>query len=168
MISLFLNNIGRFILLVIIQVLVLNNIQFIGFSNPYLYILFILLLPFETPGWLLLLVSFFLGLSVDMFSNTFGLHASASVFLAFLRPYVLVLFSPREGYDPGASPKAFSMGFVWFAKYSVILIFSHHIFLFFIEAFNYSDIRTILLRTIASTVLTFVLVVLSQFFMHRK
>ena len=77
-----LKNIIRFVVLVFIQVAILNNIQISGFINPYMYVLFILLLPFETPNWILLVLSFFLGLSIDIFSNTLGMHASASVFMA--------------------------------------------------------------------------------------
>ena len=65
-------NLIRFVVLVLIQVMILNNIQVSGFINPYMYVLFILLLPFETPNWLLLLLSFFLGLSVDVAAITKG------------------------------------------------------------------------------------------------
>lgn len=74
------------VVLVLLQVLLLNNIQFSGYINPYMYVLFILLLPFETPRYLLLLLGFFLGLLVDIFSNTPGFHASATTFLAFCAP----------------------------------------------------------------------------------
>lgn len=70
-----------FVSLVLVQVLILNNIQFSGFVNPYVYVLFILLLPFTIPGYLLLGLSFLMGISIDIFSNTLGLHAAASVFL---------------------------------------------------------------------------------------
>src|SRR6056297_4336346 len=88
-----------FILLLTLQILVLNNIQLSGFINPYLYVLFILILPFETPKWMLLLLAFILGMVVDLFSHTPGMHTSATVFMAFLRPYVLEFFSPRDGYE---------------------------------------------------------------------
>lgn len=77
-------NIFRFIALVLIQVLIMNKVNFYGFLNPYIYILFILLLPFETPGWLLLVLSFSMGLTVDLFSGTLGLHAASSVFAGFM------------------------------------------------------------------------------------
>jgi len=78
-------NIIRFLLLVLFQVLVLNNIEFLGFINPYLYILFILSLPVQTPRWFALLLAFVLGLTIDTFSNTMGMHAFASVLICFLR-----------------------------------------------------------------------------------
>ena len=100
MINLFLRNIGRFIFLVLFQVLVLDNIQLGGYLNPFMYVLFILLMPFETPGWVLLFSAFLLGGSIDLFEHTPGMHASAAVFMAFLRPAVLKLIAPREGYEP--------------------------------------------------------------------
>ena len=168
MINEYLNNIARFFFLILLQVLVLNNIQFLGFANPFLYVLFILLLPFETPGWIMILLSFLVGITVDIFSDTYGLHAAASVFMGFLRSVVLVLISPRDGYEPGSSPRVKSMGFIWFIKYTSLLIVAHHFFLFFVEAFNTSDIKSIILRALSSSVLTFVLVALSQFFARRK
>ena len=88
MIKLLGRNIIRFAILVLIQILLLNNIQISGHIVPYFYILFILLMPFETPGWMLLFAGFALGLSVDMFGQTLGMHTSATVFMAFLRPYL--------------------------------------------------------------------------------
>jgi len=161
-------NIFRFIFLVLLQVLVLNNIQFSGYINPYLYVLFILLLPFETPGWLLLVFAFFLGLSVDIFSDTIGMHASASVFMAFLRPFVLQLIAPRDGYEIGKLPRVYYYGIVWFFKYSFLLILLHHLFLFSIEVFNFNSYYLILVRTFLSVIFTTVLVIISQYIIFRK
>lgn len=161
-------NILRFIILVLIQVWVLNNIQFSGYINPYLYILFILLLPFETPAWFVLLLSFFLGLSVDMFSNTLGMHASASVFMAFLRPYVLQSIAPRDGYEINTFPRVFYYGLVWFFKYAIILVFIHHLFLFTVEVFNFTSYYLVLWRTILSTIFTTIIIIISQYLIFRK
>ena len=78
-----LQNIFSFILLVLVQVLVLNNIQFLGYIDPYLYILFILVLPVQMPRWFLLILAFALGITIDIFSNTLGMQAFATVFIAF-------------------------------------------------------------------------------------
>jgi rod shape-determining protein MreD len=154
--------------LVLLQVWVLNNIQAYDFLNPYIYILFILLLPFETPGWLVLIMSFILGLTIDMFSDTLGMHASASVFMGFLRPFILQSIAPRDGYETGTYPRIFYMGFIWFLKYSLILIFAHHLFLFTVEAFNFTVFHLIVWRTILSTLFSAVLIVLSQYIIFRK
>ena len=107
MIKLLGRNIIRFMVLVLVQILVLNNIQVSGYIVPHIYILFILLLPFETPRWLLLIAAFALGITVDLFTQTHGMHAAATVFIAFLRPWVLEMSAPRDGYEPGTFPRVF-------------------------------------------------------------
>ncbi|MBK7213699.1 MAG: rod shape-determining protein MreD [Bacteroidales bacterium] len=97
-------NIARFFLLILLQVLVLNRISFFGFLNPYVYILFIFLLPFETPGWLVLILSFITGLSVDAFSGTMGLHTAAAVFAGFVKPGVVKLVGEKPDYDITTQP----------------------------------------------------------------
>ncbi len=161
-------NILRILILVLFQVFVLNNIQFSGFVNPYMYILFILLLPFETPGWLLLSLGFVLGLSIDLFANTPGLHASATVFMAFLRPMILDYFAPRDGYVPGTFPRVFYYGFGWFFQYAAILVLAHHFFLFYLEIFRLSDFFITFRRVIFSSIFTLFLVMISQYFIYRR
>ncbi|WP_372754256.1 rod shape-determining protein MreD [Labilibaculum sp.] len=163
-----LKNLLRFIILVFIQVVILNNIQINGFINPYLYVLFILLLPFETPSWLLLVFSFILGLSIDIFSNTLGMHASACVFMAYLRPYVLNYLSLRDGYEQGTSPCISNYGFAWFFKYSMILVLAHHSFLFFIEVFSFSNLSETMIRIFLSSLFTLSLLITSQFLLYKK
>ncbi len=168
MINFFARNAARFIILVLFQVLVLNNIQFSGFVNPFMYVLFILLLPFEIPRWVLLVSGFLLGLSVDVFSNTLGLHASATLFMAFLRPYVLRVISPRDGYETGTYPRVFYYGIAWFINYAIILVFAHHLFLFYLEVFRLSEFFRTLLRVILSSSFSILIIVLSQYIVFRK
>lgn len=163
-----LRNIFRFLFLVLLQVLILNNIQFSKFVNPYMYVLFILLMPFESPGWIVILMAFLLGLSVDLFSQTIGMHASASVFMGFLRPQVLRIISPRDGYEPNTFPRIFYYGFKWFFKYTLILVLAHHFFLFYIEVFRFSAFFSTMLRALASTLFSVFLIILSQYFVFRK
>ena len=159
---------GMYIILVLIQVLFFNNIHLSGMLNPYVYVLFILLLPFDTPKYLLLILGFLLGLSIDVFSSTPGMHASASVFAAFIRPAVLNLLSPRDEYEKGTSPAVYYYGFMWFLKYTLILIFAHHFFLFFVEAFSFANFLQILSRGAISATVTSGLILMSQFVMYRK
>jgi len=161
-------NIIRFFLILLIQWIIMDNVRLGGLFNPYFYVLFILLLPFETPGWLLLLSAFFLGASMDIINNTPGMHTMASLLLAFVRPYLLNLFSPREGYETASSPRLLQMGFSWFLRYTVVLVFIHHLLLFFLEAFTLSNFFFTFLRVILSTILTVSTIVLSQFFIFRK
>jgi len=161
-------NIFLFILLVLLQVGVLNNIQLGSYLNPYMYVLFILLLPINTPNWLVLVVSFILGLIIDMFADTIGMHASATVFMGFLRPLVLQAITNRDNYDSGTSPRIHYFGFFWFLKYTLVLVFSHHLFLFTVEMFNFYSFHLVLWRTVLSTLFTSLLVILSQYVIYRK
>jgi rod shape-determining protein MreD len=163
----FVANIIRFILLIPIQVLVLDNINLGGHINPYLYVLFILLLPFEIPGWSMLFLSFLLGLSVDLFSGTPGMHAAASTLMAFMRPLVIKIVGVSRDLEPGLAPSIPAMGFTWFFTYSLILVFIHHLALFLIEVFRLDGFFSVLLRTIYSTFFTLVLIILSQYLFGR-
>jgi len=157
-----------FIVLILLQVLIINNIQFSGYINPYLYILFILVLPFEIPNWLILIIGFIFGLIIDIFSNTLGMHASACVFIAFLRPFILSYFSPHDGYESGTTPTIKHYGIAWFLKYVVIMILAHHIFLFFVEVFTFTDFFRTIGRALLSSLFTLILVMISQLFMAKK
>ncbi len=161
-------NIIRFLVLLLIQVLVLDNILINAYLNPYFYVLFIVLMPFETPRWLLLVTAFMLGISVDLFTNTLGMHAFATVFMAFLRPWILSIFAPRDGYEPDTFPRVFYYGFNWFLRYSLVMVFLHHIALFYIEVFHFQDFLSTFLRVILSTLLTTSTIILSQYFIYRK
>lgn len=161
-------NIIRFLILLLFQVLVLDNVRMGGYLNPYIYVLFILLMPFETPRWLLLVTAFLMGVSVDLYTNTLGMHAAASVFMAFLRPWVLSVFAPRDGYEPETFPRIFFYGFNWFLRYSLVMVFLHHLALFYIEAFHFQDFLSTLLRVILSTALSTATIILSQYFIFRK
>ena len=160
-------NILRFIFLVLFQVLILNNIQLGGYLNPFLYVLFIIMLPFQTPDWLVLVLSFALGISVDMFADTGGLHAASCVLMAFLRQPVLKLFSPREGYDNNLQPTIQQFGFGWFFSYTGILVFVHHLFLFYMEAFHFSEFFSTFFRVILSSLFALTLIFISQFFFAK-
>lgn len=168
MIGEILKNVFRFLFLVVLQLLVLNHIQWSGYLNPYLYVLFILMLPFETPNWLLIITSFLLGLSIDSFSNTWGMHSAACVVTGFIRPYLLKIISPREGYDNALRPIIRDFGLQWIIKYSLILIFIHHFTLFYIEVFKFSLFFHTLLRVILSTLFTFTLVIISHFIIYKR
>jgi len=152
-----LQNIFRFIVLVLFQVLVLNNIQFLGYINPYLYILFILSLPYQTPQWLTLLLGFGLGLTIDTFSNTMGMHAFAVVMVAFLRGGIIKLFTAiEEGNNP--TPSFHTFGVSAYIKYVVVMVLIHHATLFLLEAFSFSNFWIIVFKIALSSLLTILLI----------
>lgn len=125
------------------------------------------MLPFETPKLVVLLCAFFMGLTIDMFYDTAGMHAAACTIIGFARYYILKLLSPREGYDPGLMPNIDSMGAVWFITYALIIIFIHHLFFFYLEIFRFNEFFRTLLRVILSTVGTFCFVYVVQFLFYK-
>lgn len=159
-------NVLRFLGLVMIQGLVFKNIGTDWENFPYLHIIvfpvFILLLPLRTPGALIILLGFAIGITVDIFYNSLGLHASAAVFTAFIRPFVLRILEPRGGYNVNYSPTAARMGWGWFLRYSSILIFLHLFFYFSAEAFTFVYIVDILLKTVVSFVVSMIFLTIYQ------
>jgi cell shape-determining protein MreD len=157
----------RFIVLVLLQVLIVQNIRLGSYIILLPYVLFILLLPFETPKLMVLLYAFITGLTIDMFYDTAGMHAAACTLIGFSRYYVLKLLSPREGYEPGQTPNIDSMGSVWFITYSLIIIFIHHLFFFYLEIFRFNEFFKTLLRVFLSTIGTFCFVYVVQFLFYK-
>jgi len=136
----------RFIALAIFQVLILNHINFLGYINPYVYILFIALYPIKNNRILLLLLSFLLGLTIDLFLDTGGIHAAASVLIAYVRPVILkTSFGTIYEHQ---SIKFNSVDFGSKLTYFTLLTFLHHLVLFSLEIFSISKIIFVLQKTI--------------------
>lgn len=163
--SIIATNIARFILLLLVQVLVLNHINFLGHINPYLYLLFIILFPVKNNRMLFIFLSFLIGLLVDVFSDTGGIHAAASVTIAFLRPGALK-FSFGAVYDH-QSVKFNAIDTGQMLSYMAILITIHHLILFFLEIFNFFKVILILKNTLFSCIFTLLLCVLVTILFSR-
>jgi rod shape-determining protein MreD len=159
----------RFLLLVFMQVFLLKNVTFYNLSTPYFYILFILLLPFETPNALLFVLSFVIGLTVDAFYDTPGLHTAACVVLALVRILFINITVQKEGFDNEPEPTLSIMGFRWFFTYATVLTLAHHFFLLNLEVFRLSEIQYTLSRVILSSVFTvFLMLISGLLFFKRK
>ncbi len=159
-------NIVRFIVLVSVQVLILNHINFFGYINPYIYILFIALYPIKNDRLLLITLAFFLGLSVDLFSDSGGMHAGASVLIAYIRPVVLK-FSFGAIYEH-QTIKFGTTDFGQRLTYLTILIFIHHLVLFTLEIFNSSKVLLILKKSLFSSIFTLILCLLITILFNRR
>ena len=157
-----------FILLILLQILLFNNIQFSGYVNPYVYLMFILILPVEIPSWLLLLLSFLTGLIMDFFSNSPGMHTFATVLAGFVRPYILRVISPRDGYEPGSSPSMLTYGFRWFLIYTLLFVLIHHTALFYIEVFRFTDFFRTMLRVLLSSLFSVIFILLFEYYRKGK
>lgn len=151
-------NITRFILLLLVQVLLFNNIDLFGFINPYPYVLFIILFPVNGNKLGLLVASFCLGLIMDMFWNSGGVHATACLVLAYFRPSIFK-FSFGLSYEYQTvklndvlTPERFS--------FILIAVTIHHFTIFILEVFKFSDVWNVFIRTISSTLFTIITCIL--------
>ena len=168
-INILLRNVSRFLILVLLQILVFNNIEITSLGIvPAFFILYILLLPFETPNWMILILAFFIGFLVDIFSDTMGLNATATVFVGFIRPTVLKSLSPRDGFEVGTFPRVHYMGINWFLKYAVVIVFVHQFLFYLLEDFSFAHFGSMLLRAFIGTFISLLLIVVSQFIIYRK
>jgi hypothetical protein len=125
--------------------------------------MWIIMLPFETNKLIVLFTSFLMGVSIDYFYDSSGLHAFACTMMGFSRHYVLKYISPREGYDAGVEPTIEDMGLEWFLRYAGTLVVIHHFFLFYLEIFRFSEFFSTLFRVILSSAGTVGLIYLIQF-----
>lgn len=155
------HNFIRITFLILLQALIVSRMQVLdGFILPWIYIFGILMIPFDTPKWAVLLIAFATGYIMDLFSGPMGMHMTACVVLGWLQPFVQKLLSPREGYDIVQRPTIQKMGLQWYLTYAGLLTFIHHFVLFFAETLRltpffyhighilFSSIATLLLMTI--------------------
>ena len=160
------SNTLRFVVLLLLQVLLLNNINFLGYVNPYLYVLFIILYPFNGNQTLFLFLSFLLGLGVDIFEDSGGINAAACLVAAYIRPAVL-RFSFGVSYDyqtikfANTSPGSR-------ISYIAILVFVHHFILFLLEFFNFAHFLLLLKKTLFSGLFTIILIFITLALFNRK
>jgi hypothetical protein len=158
-----------FFLYTLLQIWIFNHfVVFNGLAACYVYVGFLLLLPYETDKILLLFLGFQTGILIDIFSNTLGIHTAACVLVAYLRPYVIQLITPRGGYEENMELSLHNMGFEWFLRYMLLLTFVHHFVLFFIEAAQFSNFFYTLLKIILSTLFSSLLMILFQFLFYTK
>ena len=175
--NVYLKNILRFCIIILLLVLILNKITLRWWNEPsgfpifipYVYPLFILLLPFETSVWALLIMGFLLGVSIDSFMNTAGMHAFATILLAYLRTNVLSALLPRNLSEyAGQQPSIKSMGWMPFLVYSSFLIVLHHLVFFTIELWNFSNIGFLMLKVLASSVTSMLFIIVYLLLFTRQ
>lgn len=167
---------SRNIISIIIQFLVYTAVQLLLFRNVvlfqnafcYLYIATMLVLPVETGRIAQLFIGLAIGLLLDLFYDTLGMHAFACVFLAYVRINTLNYLQPSAGYEVGAKPLLREMGLTWFMTYSSILILGHHFAFFIIETSDLSKFPTILIKTISSSIFTLSVILIIQLVFYQK
>ncbi|MCW5518711.1 rod shape-determining protein MreD [Aureitalea sp. L0-47] len=159
-------NAVRFIVLVLVQVILLNNINLFGYVNPYLYVLFIIVYPFSGNKSLLIGLAFVLGLSIDIFSDSGGIHAAACSFLAYVRPaFLKVSFGVSYEYN---MVKISTAAIGERLTYISLMVFTHHLILFSLEIFNFNHILLILKSTLFSGIFSVVLIFCTILLFSRR
>ncbi|MBE9602908.1 rod shape-determining protein MreD [Pedobacter sp. MC2016-24] len=160
-------NIVRWFILLLTQILLLRNLSFYNMATPFVYILFLMLLPFGIPNLLLYLIAFVTGLTLDAFYDTLGVNAAACVALAFVRISFISITLNRDGFDE-PEPTLGNMGFKWFILYAILCVFSHHLVLFFLETFRLAEFSYTLLRCLLSGIFTLFTIILIEFIFYNR
>ncbi len=156
-----------FLLLLVLQIVLLNNIRISGYAYPQIYILFILILPVGIAPWLLLVSAFALGLVMDMFSNSLAIHTAASVFMAFCRPGVIKMVAGKVFSDDTYRPGFQSFGGYSLFTYVVFLVLLHHLTLFFLEVFRFTEVLHTLSRALLSASLSVIFIMIGLALLDR-
>jgi len=149
---------------ILLQVLVLNNIQFVNYINPLVYILLLITLPQDTEKWFFIIFSFILGILLDIFEGNIGLNASSLVFISFLLPYLHKVLIPKNSVDEKDRLSLKILGVRVFSVYAISVIFIHNLFLFFLEHFSTSGFLFIILKVVLSSIVTFIIIFTFQLF----
>ncbi len=159
--KLFIENLIRFLLLVFVQVFILDNIQYLGYINPMIYVLFILSLPIHLNTNIALLLAFILGLTIDSFGNTLGMHTFSIVLIAFIRKPVIKLFLDTEE-TINTTPTIQLLGAISYLKYVTVLVLIHQTALFMIESFSFYSINMLLIKIALSSLISIILIFIIQ------
>ena len=160
----------RFILFILFQVIVLDKIHLHQMVTPYLYFLFILWLPFKMNRTLLMFTAAIVGFSLDSFRHHPGFHTAACVLIAYVRPFLINLLIPQEGAETNyEEPSMRSMGgLLPYIIYAGVLSFLHNAWLFFLEAWQFGDAWYFFIKTILSTLISILLIIITELIFTRK
>ena len=156
-----------FLLYVLLQVFVFNMVNLWGVITPMIYILFILSLPFQTPKWAVVLLGFLLGLSIDIFSGVLGLHALATLVIAFVRPFVITIIPLRVEREEHLLPIFHDMKLAWYLRYVFLLTLIHHFVYFMVDAFTFYNFFKTCLVVLVNTLFTLLCIFIIQILFYK-
>lgn len=165
--NLVISNSIRFIGLALIQVFVLNHVNLFGYLNPLVYIVWVFLFPIRKNKSLFLIASFLLGLSVDFFSDSGGINAAATLFIAFVRLPILKAILRKSDFDY----ILFNLRAISFDKifiYIATLTIMHHFIVFSLEYFSFNALTTIISNTFFTSIFTIILSILGILLFIKK
>jgi hypothetical protein len=156
-----------FFFLLLVQVLLFKNVVLFHTAFCFIYLLYLLTFPVETNPLILMAIAFAMGLGIDIFYDSVGLHAMSSVFMVYLRGYWLNRITPQGGYDRNSLPTLAMNGVQWFIVYALPLVFIHHLVLFFVEAGGAMYFWFTLFKVFMSTLFTLAALVIAQLLFSR-
>jgi len=166
----FVRNLIRFILLLMMQVYVLNTIPHLHqFITPYIYFLFVLWLPFNISRIGLLITGFITGMALDYFTMTPGLHAAACVLVAYARPFVINILTPKETSEFNyREPSPKSLGWTPYFVYIFVLTLLHHGYLTLLEWLSFGTFLSFLIKIVATTAISMLLIFTIELLFPRR
>lgn len=165
-----LRNIVRLFLFIFVQVYILDKVGALHqYIIPYLYYLFILWIPFSVSRIGLLFIGFITGMALDYFTNTPGLHAAPCVLIAYLRPFVINVLSPKDTADFNyREPSPRSMGWTPYLVYVLVLTVFHHLYLVILEWLSFGSFFHLLIKVLSTTAISLILVIITELLFSRK
>jgi len=162
-------NISRFIILILLQVFVFNYVQWFGFLNPVVYLLFLILLPLNISKSGQYIIAFATGFIVDAFLRTYGIQAFACVLMVFLRPYIILILNGFKPLETGVIPSPGVKDFNWILVYTLLLVFVHQITVTTLEVFQWVQWWRIIWTSVANTLFTtFIILCVEYIFYSEK
>lgn len=168
MAKILLENILRFIILILAQVFLFKNIGYYNLAAPFPYILFILLLPIRISNGLLFILAGLCGLTIDAFYDTMGIHSAACITLAFVRVIFINITLHTEDYEAMTTPGISEISFRWFLIYAFTLTFIHHFVLYLLEIFSFSHFFSTLTSIFFSCIFTVIIILLFEFLFYKQ
>ena len=161
-------NIIRFLIILFLQVMIFNHINLFGYINPAVYLFFILLIPFEAPMWLVLLLSFFTGFTQDIFVHTGGIHAAAATFIGFMRPLLLRTIVSKRDYESGLQPGVADLGWTWFLTYAGLSVLMHSLIVFYLDKFSFHGFFITFKQALFQAIATLFFIAMFEFLMNIR
>ena len=162
-------NLSRFFVLILLQVFVFNYVQWFGFLNPVIYLLFLILLPLEIPKSIQYIIAFVTGFVVDAFLRTYGMQAFACVLMVFIRPYIILILNGFKPLEAGAKLVPGVKNFTWILVYTLLLVFVQQITVTILEVFQWIHWWRIIWTSFANTLFTtFILLCVEYIFYTDK
>lgn len=150
--------IGRYIVVMILQVLLFDQLQLLGVCHPYIYILCLLMMPITLPHSADMFIGAAAGLIMDVFCNSMGVHTAACIFIMFIRPYLIgALVNDKDRLNEQISLRA--LGMEALLRYVVIMVVIHHLTVFLLAAWSWAHIGFVLIETIVSSIITISIII---------